>query len=167
MIKSILIVFSLISLNLSAKSIRSEFHNKMFSEEGLYQIMETTTYANNEITMGYKGVCNTMYADHCFLPTSKLSYFNSGVDMIEASISKNKTNVELRYMRLLVQLNAPGFLGYSSNINSDLAFFYSKISTYKISNYWKKRFVENLLAGEKLEDKDKFKLKKLYQKYAK
>ena len=166
MTKQFLFIVCLITFNVNAKHIRSEFHDKMFSEEGLYQIMESASYPNNTITKGYKGVCYTMYADHCFLPTSKWSYFNSGVDLIEEAISQNKQNVELRYIRLLIQLNAPGFLGYASNINEDLTLFYTKIDTYNITKYWKNRFIENLLAGEKMEDKDKLKLKKLKQKYA-
>ncbi len=156
----------LTALNSFSLDIRKDFHDKMFSEEGLLELMESESYPTNSITVGYKGVCHTMYADYCFLPTSKLSYFNTGVDFLEKAINKDKSNTELRYMRLLVQLNAPGFLGYTDNISEDINYFVKNLKSYSISDYWKKRFIENLLAGENLSASDKAKLTTLQNKLA-
>ncbi len=55
-------------------------------------------------------------------PISKLNTFKEGKKNIEQAIKKEPENVELRFIRLSVQKNAPSFLGYKSNINEDAKF---------------------------------------------
>jgi hypothetical protein len=52
-------------------------------------------------------------------PFTKLERFNKGKDLLEACISQNKTNVEYRFLRLMVQENAPSILGYDDAIQQD------------------------------------------------
>ena len=55
-------------------------------------------------------------------PGHKLSLFKSGHKKLEASIKKNNTNAELRFLRLMVQEHAPGILGYKNNEQQDADF---------------------------------------------
>jgi hypothetical protein len=55
-------------------------------------------------------------------PSNKLSLFKSGHTKLEASIKKNNANAEYRFLRLIIQENAPGFLGYKSDIKQDADF---------------------------------------------
>jgi len=55
-------------------------------------------------------------------PGHKLSLFKSGHKKLEASIKKNSTNAELRFLRLMVQEHAPGILGYKNNEQQDADF---------------------------------------------
>jgi uncharacterized protein YehS (DUF1456 family) len=68
---------------------------------------------------GYKGCATMIMAKHSFNPMNKLSYFKRGKNMLEHAISKDSNNIELRYLRLSIQLNAPAFLGYKSRISKD------------------------------------------------
>lgn len=52
-------------------------------------------------------------------PFTKLERFNKGKDLLEACISQNKTNAEYRFLRLMVQENAPSILGYDGAIQQD------------------------------------------------
>lgn len=52
-------------------------------------------------------------------PFTKLERFNKGKDLLEACIFQNKTNVEYRFLRLMVQENAPSILGYDDAIQKD------------------------------------------------
>jgi hypothetical protein len=52
-------------------------------------------------------------------PFTKLERFNKGKDMLEACIVQNKTNTEYRFLRLMVQENAPSILGYDDAIQKD------------------------------------------------
>jgi hypothetical protein len=52
-------------------------------------------------------------------PSEKLSLFKSGLKKLEAAINADKLNAEFRFLRLLIQENAPKFLGYHSNMNED------------------------------------------------
>lgn len=68
---------------------------------------------------GYNGMAYMIRANYTWNPYNKLSYFNKGRDMLDAAISKDPSNLELRFLRFGVQTNAPAFLGYSGKIEED------------------------------------------------
>jgi len=74
------------------------------------------------IYLGYLGGYQTIWATHVFNPITKLNTFNKGRRNIEQDIQKEPNNVELRFIRLSVQKNAPAFLDYHSNIKIDKEF---------------------------------------------
>jgi hypothetical protein len=49
----------------------------------------------------------------------KMKIFKEGHKELEASITQDKANAEYRFMRLMIQENAPGILGYKKEIESD------------------------------------------------
>jgi hypothetical protein len=52
-------------------------------------------------------------------PATKLSLFKQGHKMLEEAIQKDPNNAEYRFLRLLIQENAPGYLGYKSDEEKD------------------------------------------------
>jgi 1-aminocyclopropane-1-carboxylate deaminase/D-cysteine desulfhydrase-like pyridoxal-dependent ACC family enzyme len=74
-------------------------------------------------------------------PKDKLEVFKKGKDLLEKAITANKKNTEYRFLRLMIQENAPKILKYSSNINEDATWIkehYSKCSAeiiQAIKNY--------------------------------
>jgi hypothetical protein len=54
-------------------------------------------------------------------PAQKLKLFKAGHKELEAAIKKEPDNVEYRFLRLMIQEHAPGFLGYSNNLDDDSA----------------------------------------------
>lgn len=151
MIKNIIFFIGFLVFSVShASNIRSDFHNGMFEEDKLEDISDATSYPNSNLVLAYKGVCKTMLADYAYFPTSKLSYFNDGKAEVEKAITKQPNNPELRYLRLLVQLKAPFFLGYNSNIDGDINIFVKHLPKYNLSKYWKLKFIENLIGTEEL-----------------
>jgi len=120
----------------------------MFSEEGLEKVIDRETA--NITEYGYKGFAYTMIAEHYTFPTSKLRAFNTGKAMIDSAIKKFPNNLELRYIRLLVQLNAPSFLGYNKSIDVDYGFFIRNITSSTISVYWRKKFISNISQTNKI-----------------
>ncbi len=52
-------------------------------------------------------------------PGQKLSEFKSGAKLLESEIDKNPGEVEFRFLRLIIQENAPRILSYSDNIEHD------------------------------------------------
>ncbi len=77
---------------------------------------------NSAIHLGYLGGLQTIWANHVMSPFTKLETFKAGKKNIELAIKSEPENVELRFIRLSVQKNAPSFLGYRSNIESDKNF---------------------------------------------
>jgi hypothetical protein len=160
--KRLLLFFVLlIAIQVKATDIRSDFHKGMFQEDRLEDISESNSYPNTSLVNAYKGVCKTMLADYMYMPTSKLSYFNDGKADIEKAIGAQPKNPELRYLRLLVQLNAPFFLGYNDEIDTDINFFTQHLSAYKLSKYWKLKFIENIVGTEELTSSQKMKINTL------
>ncbi|WP_431165245.1 hypothetical protein [Tenacibaculum halocynthiae] len=69
-------------------------------------------------------------AKYKFFPWKKLSIFNKGKKKLEGLIRDNPDNVDLRYVRLVIQENVPSLLNYKSNITEDKLFL-SKIMKIK------------------------------------
>lgn len=109
---------------IAVEDVRSNYSkvvsNRALCERMIGELMESK---NNSAThLGYLGGLQTIWANHVFSPISKLKTFREGKKNIEKAIKKEPENVELRFIRLSVQKNAPSFLGYKSNINEDSAF---------------------------------------------
>lgn len=49
----------------------------------------------------------------------KLSFFKQGGKALEAAIKANPQNVEYRFLRLMIQENAPKIVGYNDNLKED------------------------------------------------
>jgi hypothetical protein len=50
---------------------------------------------------------------------NKLDLFKAGGHQLEEEIAKNKSNAEYRFLRLIIQENAPAILNYNDNIQED------------------------------------------------
>tara|TARA_B100000497_G_scaffold13939_1_gene16047 strand:- start:9356 stop:9784 length:429 start_codon:yes stop_codon:yes gene_type:complete len=58
----------------------------------------------------YKSVFECMKADYVMNPYQKLSYFNKGYNSLNTLIDENKSNVEYRYHRYMIEKHAPSWL---------------------------------------------------------
>jgi hypothetical protein len=52
-------------------------------------------------------------------PIKKLKIFKSGHKKLENAIQKDSANLEFRFLRLMIQENAPGILGYKKEMDKD------------------------------------------------
>ena len=88
-------------------------------------------------------------AQYVYNPFTKYSWFNQGKALLEKTIRLDK-NVENVYLRLIVQLNIPSFLGYTTEIKSDTEFILLNIEKANIPEEIKKYILKNLInTGEK------------------
>jgi len=76
----------------------------------------------NPLFLGYKGCAHMIMAKHVSGPFTKLSYFKKGKNMLERPIQADSHNIELRFLRLTIQKNAPALLGYNGDIKADRLF---------------------------------------------
>lgn len=74
------------------------------------------------VQQAYLGAFQTIWAKHTINPFEKLKTFNTGKANIEKSVALNPSDTEIRLIRLSIQLNAPGFLGYKDNVKEDKKF---------------------------------------------
>ena len=68
---------------------------------------------------GYLAMAYMLQAKHAWNPYNKLRFFHKGRDLLEAQIKNHSTSIELKFLRYCIQSNAPFFLGYSSEVESD------------------------------------------------
>jgi hypothetical protein len=70
----------------------------------------------------YLAMARFMLSKHLINPYYKFAYFQQAKDLLERAILADPSNVEIRYLRLTVQISAPSFLGYSDDIERDSEF---------------------------------------------
>lgn len=145
---------------ITGSDLRIFLRQQDITQEQLKGVLARNLDRSDAVSIAYKGMCQTMMAQHVFLPTAKLDYFNQGTRTIEEAILLDEKNAELRYIRLLVQLNAPWFLGYNKNVSEDMEVFLKAVESDKISGYWRKKFIADLLMSKNLLPEHKTELEK-------
>lgn len=80
----------------------------------------------------YKGALIMKKSGFEKTPKEKLELFKQGKTLLEKEISSNAKNTEYRFLRLIIQENAPAILKYQSNIAEDAKWIkanYSSLAT--------------------------------------
>ncbi|MFV0140706.1 hypothetical protein OBK00_12600 [Empedobacter falsenii] len=95
------------------------------------------------IYLGYLGGAQTINSKHVSNPLNKLKTFNKGKKNIEEAIRIEPENLELRFIRLLVQKNTPSFLNYYSKVEEDTQILSE--NRHKISSINLRRNIEKIL----------------------
>lgn len=85
-------------------------------------INELSNNMGNNVYLAYLGAFQTIWANHIFNPIAKWNTFKKGKANIEKAVKQDPANVEIRFIRLSIQKNCPGFLGYNDNIKEDKLF---------------------------------------------
>lgn len=106
-----------------------------FSKSEFFKALESgnqTTIVAMEKKIGDAAVTDDQKAYHgaIVMKTSeyektagdKLKKFKEGKALLEGVIQTNSSNIEYRFLRLMIQENAPKILKYNTNIKSDVAF---------------------------------------------
>lgn len=98
---------------------RSEFYHVF--EEGSLDKMEDLSLQINEAKEleAYRGAILMKLSGLQKSASIKLKTFKSGRLLLESSINKNPNNSEWRFLRFMVQENAPKVVKYSSNLDED------------------------------------------------
>jgi hypothetical protein len=128
--KLLLLLFFLPLVNSDLSSLRSLYQeaSKDEAKANKLLVIADKNSSNNSVFYGYKGAAKIIMAEYAFNPYTKWNLFNEGKDILESAIASDVNNVELTYLRLTIQMNAPNFLGYKSNIDSDKKFLKENIN---------------------------------------
>jgi len=122
--------------------VRADFH-AILSEEALEAFIEDMDNIPCDLKTPYLASATMWQAEYTSWPFRKLNYFRKGKQILEEFIAKNPDNIEARYVRLLCQLNAPGFLNYD-NIDEDRAFINSNIESSNLPQEYKDIMLFNI-----------------------
>lgn len=88
----------------------------------LTMLNQLSTNTQSSLHLVYLGAFQTIWAKHVTNPFSKIRTFNRGKKNIDEAVSAEPNNIEIRIVRLSVQINSPSFLGYRNNIDEDKKF---------------------------------------------
>lgn len=144
-----LFLFVFMSSNLVASHIedlRRLFDSAIKNEQSAKLLLQQS--ASNDIEkntlLGYKAATQMIMAKFYFNPWKKLQTFNSGKGQLETAIQIEPNNIELIFLRYMIQKNSPSFLQYNNSIASDKKILLLSINNLKdqdlksrISNYLK------------------------------
>ena len=83
----------------------------------------------NPVYTAYKASGLMMNAKHVGNPLDKLSTFSKGKNLLEQTVTKEPSNLEIRFLRLTMQANSPSFLGYSDAIPRDKKFVLQSVKS--------------------------------------
>ncbi len=141
--------FTLLSTNGFSQDldyIRNNYHKAVKEKSICKVLVEMLKAKDNEISiteLAYLGALEIIWANHVINPFSKLKAFRDGKEKIEKAATQTPKNIEISYLRLSVQKNAPSFLGYNDNINEDTEFL--KEHRHQIKSVVLQKNVEALL----------------------
>lgn len=108
-----------------------------FNKEAYYQVMENASVETVDKQLkiietssginkdAYRGALLMKKAGVIKGASKKLNTFKSGHKQLEAAIEKENENGEWRFLRLMIQENAPKILGYRSDIDKDATYIHS------------------------------------------
>ncbi len=85
----------------------------------LFQSLENIDLAKDPLLLAYRGAASAAAAGSVSGVYRKLDYFNRGKSELDKAIFLDRSDPEIRFLRLATQLKAPWFLGYRSDIESD------------------------------------------------
>lgn len=119
---------------------------------------------NQALHIAYKGVATAMYAGVASSVSDKLSYFKTGRKLLESAVQKDPRQAEIRFLRLAVQVKAPGILGYSSNIRTDADFIINALANGQVvakDSFWQQAVSFMLNSSSALTAAQKQRLQKM------
>lgn len=96
------------------------------------------------ISLAFFALGNFLMAKHSSNPITQYSYFNKGRKALNEAVKKDPKNLEIRFMRFMIQDQAPAALGYRTDLASDKKFILSEVKRTsdpylisKIKSYFK------------------------------
>lgn len=132
----IFLLISIFGLNANAQLDRKAIYGALASDskdlvqkqlDGIQNVKESSE------VKAFKGALQMKAAQFQKTAKDKMALFNSGKKALESEIKSNDGNVEYRFLRLLIQENAPKQLKYNGNIEEDVMSIVSGYSKLKES----------------------------------
>lgn len=132
----IFLSLTVFTFNANAQLDRKAIYNALASDskdivqkqlDGIQNVKESSE------VKAFKGALQMKAAQFQKTAKDKLNLFNAGKKLLESEIKSNDGNVEYRFLRLLIQENAPKQLKYSGNVDEDVTAIITGYSKLKES----------------------------------
>ncbi len=107
--------------NMDILAVRKMFYAAAENEKNSSAFMDYMSKLNEDDPMvkGYTGMAHMLLAKNSINPFTKSTHFMKGRRLLDLAVNSDSNNVELRFLRLTVQIEAPFFLEYSGQVDED------------------------------------------------
>ncbi len=119
-------------------------------------LSRTSSSTNQNLKIAYEGVAYMAYAKHKINPYSKYKSFIDGRNLLELAIRQDSENIEIRFVRFIIQKHTPSFLGYKQNIKTDKLYILKNLNKLKATDTdLFARIYAYLISGNCINDEEK------------
>jgi len=145
----LILFFAALAYGIDINEVRGLYKKAVIDEKANETMLSILSSVDEKspLLLGYKASGTMMMANYVINPLSKLSYFNRGKRMLESAIAADTKSLELRFLRFMVQVNSPSFLGYVNNIESDKRYILDNM--VNMTDMKSKEFVSAILKDSK------------------
>ena len=122
------------SQNINVDEARKLYPKSVESKEQcnkLYEKLSEIDEKNQNLLLGYKGAVMAAMAKFEKEPPQKLKFFKEGKRKLDTAILNDLENIELRFLRLSIQMHTPTALHYNDKIADDKEFINANIQNIK------------------------------------
>ena len=120
-----ILITSIFLVSPRLSEVRKNYVVAVNNKEVTFQLNEELSKINKQddkILVAYKGSVLTLMAKFTKTSKDKKAFFKEGASLLEYAVSEDSNNIEIRYLRLGVQENAPKVVGYRKNKEEDKQF---------------------------------------------
>ncbi len=111
----------------TVNTLRQHYALVSANEDHVKEMLSLSKNATEPTVLAYAAGAEMASAQYKFSPFAKLSAFNSGKAKLESIVMANLENVEVRFIRLSIQLKCPAFLGYNKSVKPDRVYILNEL----------------------------------------
>lgn len=118
----LLLLFVLFAANKTESNlsvIRASFLIANEQKTALERLKSLTQNQSTPLVKAYYGASKAIEAKYLYNPYRKLESLKSGLKIINQAADQDATELEIRYVRFAVESNIPGFISFTSHVESD------------------------------------------------
>ena len=125
-----LISFQVSGAHLSVDAVRAAFVQSANDEDKTEQLLsDLSGNLSDPLLIAYRAGTEALMGKFSSIPWTKYSYCKQAMKSFQDAVSKDPSNIEIRYLRIAVQANLPSFLNMSENIEEDKKVIIQNIQT--------------------------------------
>ncbi|NQV51810.1 MAG: hypothetical protein HQ500_01430 [Flavobacteriales bacterium] len=107
---------------------------------GLVEGLRVNKGGDPSFRSAYLGASLTLLAECSLAPWTKYKQFVQGTELLEEAIAAEPNETEFRYLRFIIQINAPSFLNYDENLKEDYLAIKNTFSDSTEEALWMKHY---------------------------
>ncbi|MDP2174472.1 MAG: hypothetical protein Q8K70_01035 [Bacteroidota bacterium] len=139
------------------EEIRTNFEKGSESVAYAEKLKILTSTQKTPLLKAYYGMSYALMAKHSNSPFKKLELVKKGMNYINAAVTEEPQNIEIRFLRFSIESNAPSFLGISTHLSEDKNHLVNNLTS---SHAYHKVIFDFLMKSPLLSEADKLKLRK-------